>query len=160
MRKFFLAYALGKLQEEKEKWNNWKLELETAEKNEIQALEKQIHEMQSALTEHIKVLERGKCDAEEEVRRLKISYVTAKTEAEENLSRQRESITEENEKAVKNIRLQLEALQEKNAALEQQLQTQDGISRKLESETVSLRRQNENLKQQVFHLNEVRIQVW
>ena len=111
------------------------------------------------MLEHIKGLEKGKADAEEEIRNLKISFVTQKAEGEEEMTRLRMKMKADYDQMVANYTEQVETFKHQIEKLETELQRQSSILRKAESENSTLIRQNENLRQQMNQLDMVRLRI-
>ena len=108
------------------------------------------------MMDHIKIVEKGKADAEEEIRSLKISFVTHKTELEEEATKMRMKMKADFEIITSNYVNQIENLKLQVEKQESELSKQAMTIRKLESDNSTLVRQNENLKQQITNMDLVR----
>ncbi len=108
---------------------------------------------------HIKAIEKGKADAEEEIRHLKISFVTHKTASEEEMTRLRIKLTADYDQMVGSYTEQANSYKEQIAKLEIEAKNQNSTIRRLESENNTLLRQNENLRHQMNQMDLVSL-VW
>jgi Ran GTPase-activating protein (RanGAP) involved in mRNA processing and transport len=143
-----------RIKNEREKWTNWRAEQETAEQYEIRQLESELKHIQSTMMDHIRHVEKAKVDAENKIRQLEITIVTAKSQAETELSRTRNKLKEEHDAIIEDYRRQLNELKGAKEKLEGDMERLNCQLLKLDSEKSSLTRQNESYRKQISHLEE------